>query len=379
VIKTLKNALQPAVKDVHVAWTLPKSWDVQNVPTTIPTLFVGNRLVVYGIFNRKDQSKYNNRQIVAIEGTVTITGHVDEGLNSSVIHHVIKFSAVCGNPGDRSLMLHRLCAKTTIQEKQDQHEGDIENMNDNFKIPIVELSKSAIIVSKLTSFVAVDQESHEPVSRAMERPMMPKINQDGGGRVFALCSLNKGMLGYSGPPPIPTGYLSSAPPPPAKASYGAYPPPPPPREESSKIAGRKAIQKHSKSKHSPTPPPHTTAIRYESDSLPSNKGHVDSHLALISLQKACGSWQLTAQLASICGVALDKLIKVCPSELTADNKESVWATALALSCLFGKFKDKRDEWEMVAAKGTKWLKVNLLSNNLSYLWIMDIASDFLKI
>ncbi|XP_031572137.1 von Willebrand factor A domain-containing protein 5A-like [Actinia tenebrosa] len=430
VIKTLKSALQPAVKDVQVTWTLPKDWEVEDVPTASPTLFAGNRFVSFGIFNRRDQSKYNNRQIVAIEGTATLTGHVDEGPNPSLIRHVIKFSAVCGNPGDTSVMLHRLCAKAAIQEKQNRCEGDIKNASDIIKLPIINLSKSTNIVSKLTSFVAVDEDSREPVSRAMERPVMPI--QDDCGRVFALCSMNAGfgygmsqpmigsgsfpqhmiggggfpqpmigggrfpqpMIGGGGfpqpmigggrfPPPMMggasfktaqqgIGFFSadSAPPPPGKASHYASvtpPPPPPPPRESSKVVGRKTLG-HLKHKYGATP-----SARISSD------GDVDSHIVLISMQKACGSWQPTTQLASICGVTLDTLKKACPKELTQDNRESMWATALALSCLFEKFENKKDEWEMVAAKGIKWLKANLSSDNHSYIWIMDIASEFLKL
>jgi hypothetical protein len=110
---------------------------------------------------------------------------------------------------------------------------------------------------------------------------------------------------------------------------------------------------------------------------PSRRSNANNSLQLVSLQKACGSWQLTAQLASICGVTLDKLKNSCPSELTADNKESVWATALALSCLFGKFKDKIDEWEMVATKGTKWLKKNTNNDILGYDKMMEMAANSL--
>ena len=106
---------------------------------------------------------------------------------------------------------------------------------------------------------------------------------------------------------------------------------------------------------------------------------VKTPLGLISLQKASGYWQLTGELANVCGHTLDELEKACPPELTADNKEDIWATALALSCLAGRFGDEQDEWEMVAAKGTKWLKKNLPLNVLNYDKILEAAARILKV
>lgn len=102
-------------------------------------------------------------------------------------------------------------------------------------------------------------------------------------------------------------------------------------------------------------------------------------LQIVSLQRASGSWQLTNELATSCGLALDKLRQSCPSELTSSNKDDLWATALALACLQGKFSGQKDEWEMIAAKGTKWLQANLPQNTLSYDQIMQMAASVLGV
>ena len=84
-------------------------------------------------------------------------------------------------------------------------------------------------------------------------------------------------------------------------------------------------------------------------------------IALITLQKASGSWDLTDKLVSLCGTSRDALIKGCPKDIAVDTGEGklLWATALALVLLVGKFTDQKDEWEMIAEKGTKWMKKNL--------------------
>ena len=79
------------------------------------------------------------------------------------------------------------------------------------------------------------------------------------------------------------------------------------------------------------------------------------------LQKGSGSWDLTDQLVSLCGTSRDALIKGCPKEIAVDSDEGklLWVTALALVLLICKFLDQKDELEMIAEKGTKWMKKNL--------------------
>ena len=84
-------------------------------------------------------------------------------------------------------------------------------------------------------------------------------------------------------------------------------------------------------------------------------------LSLISLQKASGAWDLVDQLVSLCGSSRDALITGCPAEIAVDKADGklLWATALALVLLMSKFLDQKDEWEMIAEKGKKWMKKNL--------------------
>ena len=57
------------------------------------------------------------------------------------------------------------------------------------------------------------------------------------------------------------------------------------------------------------------------------------------------------------------MIKGCPKEIAVDTAEGklLWATALVLVLLMGKFLDQKDEWEMIAEKGSKWMKTNVLA------------------
>ena len=110
-------------------------------------------------------------------------------------------------------------------------------------------------------------------------------------------------------------------------------------------------------------------------SSPSLQKSPQSALTVIGLQKASGPWDLTEQLVSLCGMSRDDLIKGSPEEIAADTAggKLLWATALALVLLMGKYSDQKDEWEMIAEKGKKWLKKNLPSTD-TFTKVLNIAA-----
>jgi hypothetical protein len=78
--------------------------------------------------------------------------------------------------------------------------------------------------------------------------------------------------------------------------------------------------------------------------------------ALIVLQAADGSWELTSKLASIVGRGLDEL-KSAVAGATGSRDEIVraWATALAVVWLRERAAGVEDEWRMLVAKAQKWI------------------------
>ncbi|XP_044209465.1 von Willebrand factor A domain-containing protein 5A-like isoform X3 [Thunnus albacares] len=78
----------------------------------------------------------------------------------------------------------------------------------------------------------------------------------------------------------------------------------------------------------------------------------DTLLKLVSLQKACGCWELEPALAASLGKTSKEVENPKP---TLVNKE-VWATILALIWLHGFKSDVRDEWELLAMKAVSWLR-----------------------
>ena len=93
-----------------------------------------------------------------------------------------------------SFFLHRLAAKTFIKVKQDDISG-VYNGEQEFeetKTSIISVSKSANVVSKFTSFVAVDKENHQPVSGPLRRQVVPSLEAL-EATSFNLCAQSAGF------------------------------------------------------------------------------------------------------------------------------------------------------------------------------------------
>ena len=325
----MKRALQPVISDVSIAWDLAKDWTVHQFPSSLPPLFSGDRLVVFGLLKSSHGNDTGEAAVADKEAKSHVRLRGSLG-NSAAIDHVIQFIATLAKDHDqaRYATLHCLSAKSLIQEKQEEYHdpsrrwksGEMEAIKDS----VIITSKAANVISKLTSFVAIDKENHQPVSRPMKNPKHMVFHEaydclysdsgsseDDEGILGSSCELDEEMLDID-----------------------------------CSLADLKAEKYPCAALPSPQ-------VQKKKDSPPV--------LALITLQKASGSWDLTDQLVSLCGTSRDALVNGCPKEIAVDTGEGklLWATALALVLLMGKFLNQKDEWEMIAEKGTKWMKKNL--------------------
>ena len=331
----MKRALQPVISDVNVAWDLAKGWTVHQIPSSLPPLFSGDRLVVFGLLK---PSHGNEADEAAVAGKETRTHARLRGSlgNSAAIDHVIRFTATLAKDHDQARhgTLHCLLAKSLIQKKQEEYHdasrrwknGEMEAIKDS----VISTSKAANVISKLTSFVAIDKDNHQPVSGPMKNPIHMVFHEAYDSLISYCCSSDD----KEG---LESELLDEE----LDINWGLA--------ENKKLFDLEGEQ-HLCVALSPLPPPQ---VQKRKDGPPV--------LALITLQKASGSWDLTDQLVSLCGTNRDALIKGCPKEIAVDTGEGklLWATALALVLLMGKFLDQKNEWEMIAEKGTKWIKKNL--------------------
>jgi len=78
-------------------------------------------------------------------------------------------------------------------------------------------------------------------------------------------------------------------------------------------------------------------------------------LALVTLQHADGSWDLTSELAAILGRTLEELDSALGANSTRAEERRAWATALALAWLAEHGGAMRDQWRLLANKARTWL------------------------
>ena len=429
---------------------------MHQVPSSLPPLFSGDRLVVYGLLKPSENAK---------QGMTKVRLQCTLGNGEKMEHFIIfstppiKNASFLDSETNSSVLLHCLAAKTFIKVKQD----DVSDMWEiqREKSSIVSVSKSSNVVSKFTSFVAVDEESHQIVSGPLRKqfvtsfasqvmgfsqqrfktssvfdsacdsqlfdqpqlmgvsgvlckgssPMTKTVRSKSVG-AGARFKLQSSTISGGAPPPQPPlaaavygdeplrvtpllyeGALPHAPlPPPSKKA--ALPSNWPKKEASCSLIGASR----------PVPTEKQTTVNKSigsffsklfsgaSLSLPKGKDQGQSSnaacaleeaerdnitkqekepeedapalLSVISLQKASGAWDLTDQLVSLCEKSRDSLITGCPAVIAVETSEGrlLWATALALALLMGKFGNKKDEWEMIGEKGKKWIRKNLPAN-----------------
>ena len=76
---------------------------------------------------------------------------------------------------------------------------------------------------------------------------------------------------------------------------------------------------------------------------------------LITAQQANGSWTLNSLFAQLMGKSLNALESGCPIAMKG-TVGSVWATVLAVTLLRTRYSSQQDEWELIAMKAESWLK-----------------------
>ena len=304
--------------------------------------------MVYGVLKASGNANEGDDNEVRLEGM----------LGNDKVKHVVKFLTLpIAVESKTNVLLHQLAAKSFIQEKQDGYSerNDVQEI-EKAKSSTISISKSANVVSEFTSFVAVDKESNQPVSGPLRKHFVPSYQSTAFNMPVGACL---GALGASvkacarkngGPKSVATkkkskGFFSSL--------FGSAAPPSAPVVE--KCLAAKSFHGFSGGFENSFCP------RLDLGTMSQETKGAPAALSVISLQKAPGSWDLTDQLVSLCGTSRDALINGCPKEIAVDTGEGklLWATALALVLLMGKFLDQKDEWEMIAEKGSKWMKKNL--------------------
>ena len=321
------------------------------VPEKIPSIYNGEKTVIYGLLMEKSEQKGKD-----VKCKATLTGDI---IGKKFKFH-IPFELTEGELGEADVsVIHQLAVKGMIQEWQDD-EGPYEQKH---KKEIIELSTDASVVSKYTAYIAVDVAQNKPVSGSMQSYELTAADCFMFNSIGGFPPAYRSMSHFGGPPPPgapPPGnyyFAGSLPPPPPPPSAANFGPPlgggPPPSLPSRSLAMKSvSIRGHTK------PPMFTSA---QAPSPPKQTGAS----FIVSLQQANGSWLLNDQLAGVVSKSVEEFKSCCPVSCDDAMMANIWATLVVIELLKKKYPSMLDELELVIMKAEQWLSKQVLPSSIN--------------
>jgi len=310
----MKKALQPSVSDLKVKFELPPHIEVTKTPTSIHSIYSGEKIVVYGLLKPKASSE----SLLTCSG---VKGHVT--LHGRILGKAINFSLPVDIPPAGLLrrkrlrspielampLIHQLAAKRILKEWS----NDATTSSDH-STKSISLSLDSGVVSEYTAFVAVG-ENDLPLSNIIT------VFDISASTTNPYCLIR---------PAGPCGQRRGT-----RVKQAA-------RKSTGGMAPRMA--------------------------LPNRVASSTSGLELlVSLQHSTGYWPLKA----LCDTILKKgdvQVKCPPNVLP-----NIWATVIALLLLKEKYSERKNEWELVAFKAELWLNDQPLPVDITISSLQSIA------
>ena len=423
VIGSLKKALQPSVTDLKLEFDLPSGFEAFQAPSNIPTLFKGDKVVIYGILKTKAASDSPLQS--GVRGKASLKGQISEKAIAHSISFDIPAPPLMGedqlesSTGFDLPVIHHLAAKSLLSDWKAGKGWGSTALTQEREQESINISIESCVICEHTAFVAVDQEKKQPIEGAITTyDITANVIRDYEGFGFRAMGMARrapvarsamlvsdaldflggpsslsggGSLGGLPPPPGGGGPLGGPPPPPRGGGplggpqlcrLGGPPLPPgapmrmqgaavPRSLESSRSMPPKimaAARNYSLSNESAVASVESNIMEMNAmiQSISSKRSSEaastsDSLMILISLQHAAGYWLLKDLSEKVVKKSLTEL--QCPTGLS----QEVWATVLALVFLEQKCGHQKDEWELIAAKAEMWLSSQSLPSSLESL------------
>ena len=322
------------------------------VPEKIPSIYNGEKTVIYGLLMEKSEQKGRNMKCKA-----TLTGD----LIGKKFKLDIPFELTEEGPGEADVsVVHQLAVKGMIQEWQD----DKEPYEQRHKKEIIELSTDASVVSKYTAYIAVDLAQNKPVSGSMQSyqltaygepwPMFRRCRMY--GRANSGGDFDGAMVMKCSAPPMKKG---------SKKKISASP-----RRmmESEGISQAVTISE-------------VAHFNFDNEEALDELTSVDSLAEckrittlsskqtgaslIVSLQQANGSWLLNDQLAGVVSKSVEELKSCCPVSCDDTMMANIWATLVVIELLKKKYPSMLDELELVIMKAEQWLNKQVLPSGIN--------------
>ena len=311
VVRQFGRLLSPALTNVCMEWD---GADVVQAPSALPPVFSGGRLLLYGFLRQETPSAAPTRARLSAEtpsGPVTFDVSID-GANVRTGRTVAT-----------------LAARARIRELEESPEWtsargsrQVERKPNAATQEIIRLSKRYNLISRETSFVAIERRE-APVSGDIQLRRVPVALTSGWGGLAEHTAIHSGRFSAAGLDTMSLLVPGAV----ARAGHRM-------------VRGTK----------------HTLGMSDRLDPHAENRTLAAMH-ALVNLQRADGSWDLTKELAAVIGQKLRDLEReLSPTTGDPSDVRRAWATALALAWLEREAHDAEAEWRMLAGKARKWLE-----------------------
>ena len=338
VIRQFGRLLAPALGDVTVEWI---GGDVTPAPVKVPPVFAGSRLLVYG-FVKDTRPAAVRLSAMGPSGPLSFEVPLDGARVTS------------------GRTVATLAARTRIRELEEGGEwlanrGSRQKGRKQSSVSkqILELSVRYGLISRETSFVAVERRD-TPVNGDIQLRRVPIALTTGWGGI-------ENRIWHSIPrmaSALPRAHAMRAP----LMDQCADAILPLRRVSAPRVAEAAGAVLF-------------RGTRRPRQRTPARPSGVD---ALIALQAADGSWDLTAELAAITGRALSDIEAALAGASGAPSGlRRGWATALALAWLQVYAAAMEQEWRLLGSKAVKWLEGNAAVPSGGSTWI-DLARRFLS-
>ena len=340
-------------------------------PQNLPPLFNREKLVVYGILKSKSDLKKR------VDCTAVLKGNV---LGKSQKHKVPFTLEPSEAPSQATV--HHLAAKALITDWENEDKG---------KKSIVKLSVEASVISSHTAFIAVDEQSSEPVTGTMKKYDITTKENSSNYYVYACddeCSYYAASPEEEEIEELPQAHATTKR---SKVQVNTTLSAELSEEVREDAKAEKKPFRGRKEKIVPRGEKSEDILfegelDYELASWSEGEGQerilqqrekkaeiqaaaekgirLTSLSDIITAQHINGSWTLDSALAQQVGKSLPELESACSTECKG-AVASVWATVLALSLLRARYSSQQDEWELIAMKAESWLKKQSLPAEVS--------------
>ena len=353
--------MQPAVTSTKISYAMPEGVSVKSAPRSVPSIFVGERLIVYAILDHQS-SPLTEPQ----EGSICLSGD----LLGAKVEHYMKFQApvsVSKESESQVSTIHHLAAKKLIKEME------LHSNRGNSNAELIQLSCDSNVICSQTAFIAIDEERKEPVKGSLETwdilaesdkqyrrmsygfpmPMVAKKRMKPKHGFFGASSKSRSqqvasanVVPCSRPLSLTKEYKRDG-----YVKMSASPP------------TRKLLESTPPSHSLSTPPSYSVSTS-------------DSSLStIINLQLANGSWEMSKALADVIGKPTTKIQEACPVACKG-NMSAIWATIIVLSYLQLQQSSFKDEWELVALKAEAWMAKQQLPQGCSLQVLREKGTAF---